>query len=109
MSVESPLTSRIPRGTRRGIRATLVVAIVIITSLVPSVAVTSSAVAEGTYYPVAGAGSTWSANALQQWIRNVFDNYRWMRMVTPGDAVSGRKAGRRVVWKPKMSFRGLCA
>lgn len=100
MSVESALSSHIPRGSRRGMRTTLVVAIVIISSLVPSVAVTSSAVAQGTYYPVAGAGSTWSANALQQWIRNVFDNYRWK--VTFDD--SGSSAGRQLFSQGTVDF-----
>ncbi|WP_427868909.1 phosphate ABC transporter substrate-binding protein PstS [Leucobacter luti] len=27
--------------------------------------------------PITGGGSTWSANALQQWIRNVYANYQW--------------------------------
>lgn len=26
--------------------------------------------------PIVGSGSTWSANALQQWIRNVWANYQ---------------------------------
>ncbi len=52
----------------------------------------SSASAVGdTYYPVAGAGSTWSANALQQWIRNVFDNYRWKVTFDPSGSSAGRQ------------------
>ena len=99
-SARTPRTPRTLRGRRRGMRATLVIAIVIIGSLVPSVAVTSSAVAEGTYYPIAGAGSTWSANALQQWIRNVFDNYRWK--VTFAD--SGSSAGRQLFSQGTVDF-----
>ncbi|WP_309619926.1 phosphate ABC transporter substrate-binding protein PstS [Salinibacterium sp.] len=53
-----------------------------------------------TYYPVAGAGSTWSANALQQWIRNVFDNYRWK--VTFDD--SGSSAGRQLFSQGTVDF-----
>ncbi len=56
--------------------------------------------AGGTYYPVAGAGSTWSANALQQWIRNVFDNYRWK--VTFDD--SGSSAGRQLFSQGTVDF-----
>jgi phosphate ABC transporter phosphate-binding protein len=63
--------------------------------------VPSSAQAIGdTYYPVSGAGSTWSANALQQWIRNVFDNYRWK--VTFDD--SGSSAGRQLFSQGTVDF-----
>jgi phosphate ABC transporter phosphate-binding protein len=44
------------------------------------------------YYPISGVGSTWSANALQQWIRNVWNNYRWK--VEYNDA--GSSAGRQL-------------
>lgn len=43
------------------------------------------------HYPIAGVGSSWSANALQQWMRNVWDNYKWK--VTYDD--SGSSAGRQ--------------
>ncbi|TFD53484.1 phosphate ABC transporter substrate-binding protein PstS [Cryobacterium frigoriphilum] len=43
------------------------------------------------HYPIAGVGSSWSANALQQWVRNVWDNYKWK--VTYDD--SGSSAGRQ--------------
>ena len=60
--------------------------------LAPSVTPTAPALAAGTeYYPVAGAGSTWSANALQQWIRNVFDNYRWKVTFDPSGSSAGRQ------------------
>lgn len=51
----------------------------------------ASAVVGDTYFPVAGAGSSWSSNALQQWVRNVFDNFRWK---VTFDA-SGSSAGRQ--------------
>ncbi len=85
----------------RGLRATVAVIIVAATAFVPSVASAPAAEAVGTeYYPVAGAGSTWSANALQQWIRNVFDNYRWK--VTFDD--SGSSAGRQLFAQGTVDF-----
>lgn len=59
-----------------------------------------AASAEGVYQPIAGAGSTWSANALQQWIRNVFDNYRWK--VTYDDR--GSSAGRQLFSQGTVDF-----
>ncbi len=52
------------------------------------------------YQPISGAGSTWSANALQQWIRNVFDNYRWR--VTYDDR--GSSAGRQLFAQGTVDF-----
>lgn len=77
--------------TSRRIAAGLAIAVAI--GLVPAAALPQSASAVGQeYQPVAGAGSTWSANALQQWIRNVYDNYRWK--VTYDD--QGSSAGRNL-------------
>lgn len=77
---------------RPRVRAALAILIVAASATVPAVAVTSSAEAVGTtYYPVSGSGSTWSANALNQWIRNVSANYQW---VINFDA-SGSSAGRQ--------------
>jgi phosphate transport system substrate-binding protein len=45
------------------------------------------------YYPVSGGGSTWSANALDQWIRNVWNNYRWK---IEYNGTAGSSAGRQV-------------
>ncbi len=91
--------SRFP--THRRLRAIAAVAIVAVSSVAPALLVTSSAGAVGdTYYPVSGAGSTWSANALQQWIRNVFDNYRWK--VTFDD--SGSSAGRQLFSQGTVDF-----
>lgn len=45
-----------------------------------------------TYYPITGYGSTWSAIALQQWARNVYNNYRWQ--VNYND--DGSSAGRQI-------------
>lgn len=43
------------------------------------------------YAPISGIGSTWSANALSQWARNVFSNYHWQ--ITYADL--GSSAGRQ--------------
>lgn len=43
------------------------------------------------YQPIEGAGSTWSANALQQWVRNVFDNYRWKISYNDQGSSAGRQ------------------
>lgn len=76
----------------RRLRRTVAILAVLLAATVPSVAVSSSAEAVGsTYYQVSGSGSTWSANALQQWIRNVSTLYQW---VVNFDA-SGSSAGRQ--------------
>lgn len=89
---------------RRLVSAGVAIVIVASVAVAPSVANAPAAQAAqevGTeYYPVAGAGSTWSANALQQWIRNVFDNYRWK--VTFDD--SGSSAGRQLFAQGTVDF-----
>ncbi len=40
--------------------------------------------------PIVGSGSTWSANALQQWIRNVFANYQWKITYSESGSTQGR-------------------
>jgi len=94
--------SRVGRGIRRGFRTIVIIALVAMIGSAPSLVAASSATAAigTTYYPVAGAGSTWSANALQQWIRNVFDNYRWK--VTFDD--SGSSAGRQLFSQGTVDF-----
>ena len=94
--------SRVGRVVRRSFRAIVIVALVAMIGSAPSLVAASSATAAigTTYYPVAGAGSTWSANALQQWIRNVFDNYRWK--VTFDD--SGSSAGRQLFSQGTVDF-----
>jgi phosphate ABC transporter phosphate-binding protein len=89
------------------VRASLAVALITIVGVIPSIAVGQTAQAGQlahqvgtTYYPVAGAGSTWSANALQQWIRNVFDNYKWK--ITFDD--SGSSAGRQLFAQGTVDF-----
>ncbi|MBC7592335.1 MAG: phosphate ABC transporter substrate-binding protein PstS [Kineosporiaceae bacterium] len=85
----------------RAVRAATAVAIALAILAIPVVSAPAPAQAVGsTYYPVSGAGSTWSANALQQWIRNVFDNYRWK--VTFDD--SGSSAGRQLFAQGTVDF-----
>ncbi|GGH51126.1 phosphate ABC transporter substrate-binding protein PstS [Microbacterium album] len=40
--------------------------------------------------PIVGSGSTWSANALQQWIRNVWSNYQWRITYSESGSTQGR-------------------
>jgi phosphate ABC transporter phosphate-binding protein len=44
-----------------------------------------------TYYPITGYGSTWSAIALQQWARNVYNNYRWQINYNDDGSSAGRQ------------------
>jgi len=81
------------RCARTGLAAVLVLLLV-------SGIAGAPASAAGVYQPIAGAGSTWSANALQQWIRNVFDNYRWK--VTFDDR--GSSAGRQLFSQGTVDF-----
>jgi len=92
---------------RRMVRGSIALALISVAGVLPSVAVGQAAEAGQlahqtgtTYYPVAGAGSTWSANALQQWIRNVFDNYQWK--ITYDD--SGSSAGRSLFAQGTVDF-----
>ncbi|WP_164861646.1 phosphate ABC transporter substrate-binding protein PstS, partial [Microbacterium sp. CPCC 204701] len=39
---------------------------------------------------IRGTGSTWSANALQQWIRNVWSNYQWKITYDETGSTQGR-------------------
>lgn len=42
------------------------------------------------FAPIVGSGSTWSANALQQWLRNVFNNYQWKITYSETGSTVGR-------------------
>lgn len=44
-----------------------------------------------THQSISGAGSTWSANAIQQWIRNVFSNYQWSISYSDQGSTTGRQ------------------
>jgi len=84
---------------RRVVRATFAFALVATVAIAPAVGQTSTAKAEGpvgvVYQPIEGAGSTWSANALQQWIRNVFDNFRWKISFNDQGSSAGRQLFRQ--------------
>ncbi len=70
----------------------LVAVLALIAVVVPALVGASGASAVGsTHYPVSGSGSTWSANALQQWIRNVSANYQWTVNFDAGGSSAGRQ------------------
>ncbi len=46
--------------------------------------------ASGIHAPIVGSGSTWSANALQAWIRNVWANYQWKITYSESGSTIGR-------------------
>lgn len=76
----------------RRARGALALVTVAVAAFVPSVALTPPAEAVGTtHYQVSGSGSTWSANALQQWIRNVAANYQWIVNFDAGGSSAGRQ------------------
>lgn len=85
----SCIPNRIGRR-RRLIGALAAMAIVAVLISAPAAAPKAEAVGVA-HYPISGVGSSWSANALQQWIRNVWDNYKWK--VAYDD--SGSSAGRQ--------------
>ncbi len=56
-----------------------------------TVVTASRADAAGTLHvQITGSGSTWSANALQQWIRNVWSNYQWKITYSESGSTQGR-------------------
>ncbi len=83
----------------RGARAAFAFALIAAIAVAPAMGQASTANAEGPagviYQPIEGAGSTWSANALQQWIRNVFDNYRWKISFNDQGSSAGRQLFRQ--------------
>lgn len=73
-------------------RAAVAFVLIALVGFAPAVAQTSDARAVGVLYqPIEGAGSTWSANALQQWVRNVFDNFRWKISYNDQGSSAGRQ------------------
>ncbi|HWH97752.1 MAG TPA: phosphate ABC transporter substrate-binding protein PstS [Pseudolysinimonas sp.] len=82
------MQNRIQRRLRIAAAAALILAI----ALAPTFGQATTASAVGTtHQPIEGAGSTWSANALQQWIRNVFDNYQWKISYSDQGSSAGRQ------------------
>ncbi len=47
--------------------------------------------AAAAHAPISGAGSTWSSNAVDQWIRNVFSNYQWKISFGANGSSAGRQ------------------
>lgn len=76
----------------RGIQGTLAIVMVVALTLGSGVEGTTAADAEASpqYQSVQGAGSTWSANALDQWTRNFFDNYQGRVSYTASGSTAGR-------------------
>src|SRR5262245_28756306 len=46
------------------------------------------------HWPISGSGSTWSANAIEQWNRNVWSNYQWKVQYEATGSTVGRQAFR---------------
>jgi phosphate ABC transporter phosphate-binding protein len=63
---------------------TVLVALGVFGTLTPAQAVGS------VHAPIVGSGSTWSANALQAWIRNVWANYQWKVTYSESGSTQGR-------------------
>ncbi len=76
------------KRSRFGLR--LLAAIVLATSVLPLLPPSDTAEANG-YVRISGTGSTWSQNALDQWRRNVANNYG----ITVDYSGVGSSAGRR--------------
>ncbi len=57
-----------------------------------SAAAVQSADVGTNYATISGIGSTWSANALQQWARNVLSNYHWKVNYSDAGSSAGRQA-----------------
>ena len=77
---------------RRVVRAAVAIALVGAITTVPSVVAVQPALAAiGTERsPVAGSGSSWSANAVNQWVRNVATNYKLVIYYTNNGSTAGR-------------------
>ncbi|MDR1119060.1 MAG: phosphate ABC transporter substrate-binding protein PstS, partial [Bifidobacteriaceae bacterium] len=59
-------------------------------TLGPGVPAAPAQAAGRVHAPITGSGSTWSANALQQWIRNVWANYQWKINYSESGSTQGR-------------------
>ena len=81
-------TTAKPRSTpaRRSSAMSVVVAVLAAVSVFGAPSAEAQA-----YVPISGSGSTWSSNALDQWRRNVENNYG----ITVNYAANGSTAGRR--------------
>jgi phosphate ABC transporter phosphate-binding protein len=79
---------------RRGVEGTLAIVTVVALTLGSGAGATTATAAveknSQIYQSVQGAGSTWSANALDQWTRNFFDNYQGRVTYTASGSTAGR-------------------
>ncbi|WP_156401891.1 phosphate ABC transporter substrate-binding protein PstS [Agromyces sp. Soil535] len=78
---------------RRGIRSLVGVAaaaLLVFGTLNTGAAAPAAAIG-ATHQPISGIGSSWSANALQQWIRNVGNNYGWTITYDDRGSTAGRQ------------------
>jgi phosphate transport system substrate-binding protein len=82
------------RNARRVVGVAIAVGIVF--GAVAGPAAPTQAAVGTQYYPVTGFGSTWSADALTQWARNVWNNYKWQIKFT----ANGSSAGRQIFEAP---------
>jgi ABC-type phosphate transport system substrate-binding protein len=81
------------RTRRPVLRAVLAITAILVVGIsTQNAQVLPSSATGTTYYPITGYGSTWSAIALKQWARNVYNNYRWQ--VNYND--NGSSAGRQI-------------
>ncbi|GAA2184771.1 hypothetical protein GCM10009785_33980 [Brooklawnia cerclae] len=79
------------RAARVGLRRTLVMLLSLAMVVAGMFGGGSQAMAEGAFHsPITGSGSTWSANALQAWIRNVWANYQWKITYSESGSTQGR-------------------
>jgi phosphate ABC transporter phosphate-binding protein len=69
---------------------TLITAVALLVYGVTGLVQTTQARADGVHAAIVGSGSTWSANALEAWIRNVWANYQWKITYSESGSTTGR-------------------
>lgn len=74
----------------RIVRATAVFVGAVLMALAPFGNLTPAQAVGTTHAAIVGEGSTWSANALQAWIRNVWANYQWKITYSESGSTQGR-------------------
>jgi phosphate ABC transporter phosphate-binding protein len=82
------MTARIVRAWPRLLATVISMAVLAVG--ISGLANVSQAVADTVHSPIVGSGSTWSANALQTWIRNVWANYQWKITYSESGSTIGR-------------------
>jgi phosphate ABC transporter phosphate-binding protein len=68
----------------------LVIAVALLLYGVTGLTQATPARANGVHAAIVGSGSTWSANALEAWIRNVWANYQWKITYSESGSTTGR-------------------